>query len=72
MWENGTTSLNFSMYLECIILFFSFNPGLSLSLGIDEEGISCCFCDDDTILHGQVISWESLKVPVTYLKHKQV
>lgn len=68
--ENCTTPLHFTKYLESVSLFFFLNPSLSLSLGIDEEGISCCFCDDDAILYGQVISWESLKIPLTYLKHK--
>lgn len=58
------------MYLERISLFFFLNPSFSLSLGIYEEGISCCFCDNDAILHRQIISWESLKVPLAYLQYK--
>lgn len=59
------------MYLERISLFFFLNPSLSLSLGIYQEGISCCFCDNYAILHRQIISWKSLKVPLAYLKPKQ-
>lgn len=47
--------------LKLIPRLFVFDPDFPLGLGVNEEGEACCFGDNNAILNGQVIIWETLE-----------
>lgn len=49
-----------SGHLKLILGFFVLDPDLSLGLGVNQQGKSCSFCNNNPILDGQVIIGQPL------------
>ena len=57
-----------AIYLQFVLFLATHDPSFALRLWVYQKRIPCCLGDDDTVLNGQLIAWESIKIPFTNLK----
>ena len=61
-----------AIYLQFVLFLATHDPSFALRLWVYQKRIPCCLGDDDTVLNGQLIAWESMKIPFTNLKKIRV
>lgn len=65
-WKKGLF-VSLSSYLQFVFLLSAHDPSLALCLRVNKKRIPCRLGNDDAILNGELVAWETVEIPLTNL-----